>query len=58
MPTYDDIYSLLCLDCAHSKNYKQRILFIETCTYILNGFSRHFFKQQGFYTAVVDLAKV
>ncbi|XP_019850804.1 PREDICTED: serine/threonine-protein phosphatase 4 regulatory subunit 4-like [Amphimedon queenslandica] len=52
-----EICSQFILDCAHHESHKQRLLFIYVCQIILENFSRQFFKEQGFYSALLDLSK-
>ena len=45
------------LDCGKGKSYRHRLLFIKICTYILEIFSRKFFKEHVFVFAL-ELAMV
>ncbi|XP_072038249.1 serine/threonine-protein phosphatase 4 regulatory subunit 4-like [Amphiura filiformis] len=51
-----EICSKLIEGCCHSKNYRYRKLFIDICLFVMELFSKTFFKE-NFYNFVLELAQ-
>ena len=54
------IIALLCIvtvECAHSKKHKLRLLYVDICKFVMELFSKSFFKQH-FCEALLELAAV
>jgi len=55
---YDCWYSdVITIECAHSNKHKLRLLYVDVCKFIMELFSKSFFKQY-FCEALLELAGV
>ena len=57
IPYWPISYTHMLTECARSPSCRHRLLFIEICHYLLDIFSRSFFKE-NFFEAVIKLAHV
>ena len=48
---------IVTVDCAHSKKHKLRLLYVDICKFVMELFSKSFFKQH-FCEALLQLAGV
>ena len=51
------ILSIVTVECAHSKKHKLRLLYVDICKFVMELFSKSFFKQH-FCEALLKLAGV
>ena len=51
------ILSIVTVECAHSKKHKLRLLYVDICKFVMELFSKSFFKQH-FCEALLQLAGV